>query len=53
MLTLQFIPYVQIEDLPSQKRIDKILSLVKTDKILVLEGRRIFREKLRRRPRRN
>lgn len=38
-LTLQFIPYGQIEDLSSTDRIKKVLSLVKTDRILVLEGR--------------
>lgn len=39
MLTLQFIPYQEIEDLPSQQRVDKLLQLVKNDRILVLEGR--------------
>jgi len=39
MLTLQFIPYSEIESLASQKRIDKLLSIVKNDKIVVLEGR--------------
>jgi len=38
-LTLQFIPYGEIEHLASQKRVDKLLRLVKTDKIVLLEGR--------------
>lgn len=38
-LTLQFIPYTEIEHLPSSKRISKLLNLVKSDKILLLEGR--------------
>ncbi|MCF7798959.1 DUF2073 domain-containing protein [Candidatus Woesearchaeota archaeon] len=39
MLTLQFIPYTEIEHLTSEKRIAKLLRLVKTDKIILLEGR--------------
>jgi hypothetical protein len=39
MLTLQFIPYSEIEMLSSSKRITKLLHLVKTDKIILLEGR--------------
>jgi len=39
MLTLQFIPYFEIENLTPQKRIKKILDLVKTDRIIMLEGR--------------
>lgn len=39
MLTLQFIPYSEIEDINSQQRIDKLLRAVKGDKIIVLEGR--------------
>lgn len=39
MLTLQFIPYVEIEHLPSEKRIAKLLNVVKENKIVVLEGR--------------
>lgn len=38
-LTLQFIPYTEIEHLSSEKRIAKLLRLVKTDKIILLEGR--------------
>jgi len=39
MITLQFVPYYEIADLPSQKRIKKLLSIVKENKILLLEGR--------------
>ena len=39
MLVLQFIPYSTIEHLSSSKRVSKLLSLVKTDKIVMLEGR--------------
>ncbi|MBT5022641.1 DUF2073 domain-containing protein [Candidatus Woesearchaeota archaeon] len=38
-LTLQFIPYVEIETLSSIGRIRKILNAVKDDKIVLLEGR--------------
>lgn len=39
MLTLQFIPYSEIETLSSAKRIAKLLHLVKMNKIILLEGR--------------
>ncbi len=39
MLTLQFIPYSEIENLPSERRIAKLLNVVKENKIVVLEGR--------------
>ncbi len=39
MLTLQFVPYEEIEELNSSERIKKLLSLVKDEKIVVLEGR--------------
>ena len=38
-LTLQFIPYVEIETLSSIGRIRKLLNAVKEDKIVLLEGR--------------
>ena len=38
-LTLQFIPYVEIEALSSLGRIRKLLNAVKEDKIVLLEGR--------------
>lgn len=39
MLTLQFIPYNEIEDLDSNKRIAKLLKAVKANKIVLMEGR--------------
>ena len=39
MLTLQFIPYYEIEGLSSEKRIAKLLKSVKANKIVLLEGR--------------
>ena len=38
-LTLQFIPYAQIQHLESKERIKKLLDLAKKDKIVLLEGR--------------
>ena len=39
MLTLQYIPKNEIESLDSENKIRKLLSLVKEDKILLIEGR--------------
>tara|TARA_Y100000294_G_C8405090_1_gene276435 strand:- start:103 stop:522 length:420 start_codon:yes stop_codon:yes gene_type:complete len=39
MLTLQFVPYTEIENLNSVKRINKLLKLVKDEKIVLLEGK--------------
>jgi len=39
MLTLQFVPYGDIESLDSDERIKKLLDLVRKDTIVVLEGR--------------
>lgn len=39
MLTLHFIPYAEIENLGSARRVKKILDIVKQDKIVLLEGR--------------
>jgi hypothetical protein len=39
MLTLQYMPYHEIEHLSSQNRVKKILKIVKEDKIVLLEGR--------------
>jgi len=39
MLTLQFIPYSEIENLNSTDRIKKILEVIKENKIVLLEGR--------------
>lgn len=38
-LTLQFIPYSEIEELSSLGRIKRLLNVVKENKIVVLEGR--------------
>ena len=38
-LTLQFIPYAEIEDLGSARRVKKILDIVKENRIVLLEGR--------------
>jgi len=39
MLTLQFVPYADIEHLDAQGRIAKLLSIVKDDKIVLMQGR--------------
>ena len=39
MLTLQFVPYSEIETLGSARRVKKLIDLVKTNKIVLLEGR--------------
>jgi hypothetical protein len=39
MLTLQFIPYHEIEALNSTSRVKKLLRIVKENKIVLLEGR--------------
>ncbi len=39
MLTLQFIPYSEIQGLDTSKRINKLLQVAKQNKIVVLEGR--------------
>lgn len=38
-LTLQFVPYTEIEALESSERIKKLLKLAKKDKIILMEGR--------------
>jgi hypothetical protein len=38
-LTLQFMPYNDIEHLDTAERVEKLLDLVKQNKILLLEGR--------------
>ena len=38
-LTLHFIPYTEIEDLGSARRVKKIIDLVKENKIVLLEGK--------------
>ncbi len=39
MLTLQFIPYSDIQGLSSEKRIKKLLEIVKGERVALLEGR--------------
>ena len=39
MVTFQFVPYREIEKLSSTKRVNKLLHIVKEDKIVILEGR--------------
>ena len=39
MLTIRFVPYAEIENLNSDKRIHKLLSIAKENKIALLEGR--------------
>lgn len=39
MLTLQYMPYAEIEQLASEARVGKILDLVKKNRIVLLEGR--------------
>ena len=38
-LTIQFLPYVEIESLSSGERIKKLLQIVLKDKIIILQGR--------------
>lgn len=39
MVTFQFVPYADIEYLSPAKRVNKLLNIVKNDKIVILEGR--------------
>ena len=39
MLTLQFVPHTEIEDLGSARRVKKLIDIVKENKIVLLEGR--------------
>ncbi len=39
MVTFQFIPYQDIENLGSAKRVNKLLNIVKENKIVIMEGR--------------
>jgi len=39
MVTLQFVPYHQIEDLGSARRVKKLIDIVKQNKIVLLQGR--------------
>lgn len=39
MVTLQFVPYHEIEDLGSARRVKRLIDIVKDNKIVVLQGR--------------
>ena len=39
MLTLQFVPYTDIEQLGTNQRITKLLNIVKKNKIVLMQGR--------------
>ena len=39
MVTFQFIPYQEIEHLTSVKRVNRLLNIVKEEKIVIMEGR--------------
>lgn len=39
MVTFQFIPYHEIEQLSSVKRVHKLLTIVKDNRIVIMEGR--------------
>ncbi len=39
MLTLQFVPYHEIEGLSSSSRVEKLLGIAKENKIVLLQGR--------------
>ena len=39
MVTLQFVPYSEIEDLGSARRVKKLIDIVKENKIVLLQGR--------------
>ncbi|MBI4154124.1 DUF2073 domain-containing protein [Candidatus Woesearchaeota archaeon] len=39
MITLQFVPYHEISGLSSERRVNKLLDMVKKNKIVVMQGR--------------
>ena len=39
MVTFQFIPYQDVENLTSAKRVNKLLKIVKDNRIILMEGR--------------
>lgn len=39
MVTIQFVPYHEIEDLGSARRVKKLIDIVKENKIVLLQGR--------------
>ena len=49
MVTFQFVPYHDIEDMGSAMRVNKLLNIVKRNKIVLLEGRLKKQEQIDRR----
>jgi len=45
MLTLQFVPYSEVSDLNSERKVQKLLKIVKEEKIVLLEGKLHSNEK--------
>ena len=39
MVTFQFVPYHDIDSMGSAKRVNKLLNIVKENKIVILQGR--------------
>ncbi len=39
MVTFKFVPYHEVDGLSSAKRVNKLLKIVKEDKIVIMEGR--------------
>ena len=39
MVTFQFVPFHEVDGLSSAKRVNKLLKIVKEDKIVIMEGR--------------
>ena len=38
MLTLQYVPYEELTDLDSERKIQKLIRIVKQDKVVLMEG---------------
>ena len=38
-LTIQFVPYTEIEDLSSKKRINKLINIVKKNSVVLMQGK--------------
>ena len=45
MLTLQFVPYSELSDLNSEKKVQKLIKIVQEEKIILLEGKLHSNEK--------
>jgi len=39
MLTLQFVPYSEVEALPQESKVKKLVEIAKENKIVIMEGR--------------